>query len=47
MLNNENLDPNVRKELYKRILADSSLLPPEERKRLLKDMISNLKNLDR
>lgn len=46
MLNNDKLDANVRKELYKRILKDPKMLPPEERKRVLKDMIDNLKNLD-
>jgi hypothetical protein len=47
MLNDGKLDSKVRNELYKRILKDPGMLPPEERKKVLKEMLSNLKNLDR
>ena len=47
MLNDGKLDSKVRNELYKRILKDPGMLPPDERKKVLKEMLSNLKNLDR
>lgn len=45
--NSENLDPNVKRELFKRLLQNPHLLPPGEREKVLKEMLSNIKNLDR